>query len=457
MESAPGDPVHRVRAAAWLVAGWTYFGIAILAGLLYSLQFLHMYPFPSVEWLSPGRVRVLHTNGMAFGTLAAGMFGLLEYVIPRLTGRPVLSQRLGWIVFGAWNALILATAVLVLAGYMQGIEWGETPAVLDPFIVAGLVLAAVNFLAPVARSARGPLYVSLWYFAAAFAWTGLNYMAGNFLPQYWVAGTAGASVSSMYIHDLVGLFVTPLGWGLMYYMVPAILKAPVYSHRLSFVGFWSLAFFYPLNSVHHYLLSPIPMWMQRASVVASVAIHLVVYGVVLNFLGILKGRMKQGWDSLPVRWFMVGALFYLFTCVQCAIQVGITMQKTIHFTDWVVGHAHLVMFGVFVFWLFGFTVHLWPRLVGAPETDSSRSSLLRWHFWLTSTGVLAMWIGLSIAGVLQGRSWNGPGPFTDSLAISRPYWLLRTLLGVAIVVGQGLFFLWLARTALAARRREAAA
>jgi cytochrome c oxidase cbb3-type subunit 1 len=403
--------------------------------------------------LSPGRVRVLHTNGVAFGTLAAVMFGLLEYVIPRLTGRPVLCQRIGWAVFAAWNALILATAVLVLGGGMQGIEWGETPAVLDPFILAGLALAAVNFMTPVARSLKGPLYVSLWYFAAAFAWTGLNYFMGNFLPQYWVAGTAGASVTSMYIHDLVGLFVTPLGWGLMYYMVPGILRAPVYSHRLSFLGFWSLAFFYPLNSVHHYMLSPIPMWMQRASVVASVAIHLVVYGVVFNFAGTLKGRFRESWASLPVRWFLVGATFYLLTCIQCAVQVTVTMQKTIHFTDWVVGHAHLVMFGVFVFWLFGFTIHLWPRLVGAPAgEDPARSGLLRWHFWLTSTGVFLMWLGLMIAGLLQGASWRRPGPFTDSIEISHPWWGFRAATGIVLVIGQALFFLWLARTALAGRR-----
>ena len=79
------DPVHRGRAAAWIASGWIYFGIAILAGLLYSLQFVGMYPFPDTEWLSPGRVRVLHTNGVAFGTLAATMFGFdyrIECYVP---------------------------------------------------------------------------------------------------------------------------------------------------------------------------------------------------------------------------------------------------------------------------------------------------------------------------------------------------------------------------------------
>ena len=56
----------------------------------------------------------------------------------------------------------------------------------------------------------------------------------------------------------MGLFVTPLGWGLMYYFVPILLKKPIWSHGLSLVGFWGLAFFYPLNGIHHFLYTPIP-------------------------------------------------------------------------------------------------------------------------------------------------------------------------------------------------------
>ena len=41
-------------------------------------------------------------------------------------------------------------------------------------------------------------------------------------------GAFGA-VGGLFIHDLVGLFVTPLGWGLMYYFVPILLRKPIWS------------------------------------------------------------------------------------------------------------------------------------------------------------------------------------------------------------------------------------
>ena len=57
-------------------------------------------------------------------------------------------------------------------------------------------------------------------------------------------------------------------------------------------------------------------------------------------------------------------VFYFTTCLQCAFQTTLTFQKIIHFTDWVVGHAHLVMLGVFGFWLLGSMVYLLPRVMG---------------------------------------------------------------------------------------------
>ena len=125
---------------------------------------------------------------------------------------------------------------------------------------------AVNFMAPIVRT-RGPLYVTSWYFMAAFVWTFLTYAMGNFLPQYSLAGTSAGAVGGLFIHDLVGLFVTPLGWGLMYYFVPVMLKKPMWSHGLSLVGFWGLAFFYPLNGIHHFLVHADPhvpaVWSHR--------------------------------------------------------------------------------------------------------------------------------------------------------------------------------------------------
>ena len=239
---------------------------------------------------------------------------------------------------------------LPMAVGAEGLEWGETPFWIDPVALLGLALVAINFMVPIAK-AKGPLYVTLWYFMAAFVWTFLTYAMGNFLPEYSLSGVSAGAVSGLFIHDLVGLFVTPLGWGMMYYFVPILLKRPIWSHGLSMVGFWGLAFFYPLQGIHHFLYTPIPMFLQYGAVISTIAVEFVVATVVINFFGTLRGEGRQVVTNLPIRWFYTGMIFYAITCLQCAMQTTLTFQALIHFSDWVVGHAHLVMFGVFSMWL----------------------------------------------------------------------------------------------------------
>ena len=438
------DLVLRSLVRAHLIAGMVALAIGLLAGLAFSFQFIQRYWFPGVELLSPGRVRMVHTNILAYGFIANSFLGGLHWAIPRITGRRVLSRPLSWFIFWAWQAILLASGAGILGGKAQGVEWGETPIFVDPIVVVGLILAAVNFLAPVVRSGGKPIYVSLWYFTAGLVWTVLNYVMGNYVPQFFLPGASGAAVTGLFIHDLVGLFVTPLGWGLLYYFVPVILRKPIWSHAVSLIGFWGLAFFYPLNGVHHYLWSPIPMFAQYGAVVATVGVEIVVTTVFINFIATLRGSGPALVVSLPLRWIYTGIVFYLITCIQCSFQVLLTVQKVIHFSDWVVGHAHLVMFGVFGFWIFGITLELWPRLW---ERHWYSTRLNTWHYWLTAVGTAVMVIDLTAAGLVQGFAWRDLAPWEASLRFSYPFWMTRTVAGVAILAGAILFFYNLWRTA----------
>jgi cytochrome c oxidase cbb3-type subunit 1 len=442
------------RLVRWyFYAAILFLGISMLGGILMAFQLVHWNPFRGVELLSPGRWRMIHTNAIAYGFLANAFLGMLHWVVPRLTLRTVASRVLSYFIFVAWQVIVLATAAGIVIGPTlqaqrwvanaarnwhismslgaQGLEWGETPFWIDPLALLGLALVAINFLTPIAK-AKGPQYVSLWYFMAAFVWTFMVYAMGNFLPEYSLAGTSAGAVGGLFIHDLVGLFVTPLGWGLMYYIVPILLKKPIWSHGLSLVGFWGLAFFYPLQGIHHFLYTPIPMFLQYGAIISTIAVEFVVATVVINFLGTLWGDSRQVGTNLPLRWFYTGMVFYFITCFQCALQVTLTFQKLIHFTDWVVGHAHLVMFGVFSMWLFGFMTYLFPRLFNRPWYSRTLSE---WHFWLSAVGVFVMFLDLGLAGVFQGYFWASLQPWEASVDGSQGFWIVRVFAGLAMFVG----------------------
>ncbi len=447
------DLVNEQLVRWYFWAALTYLGISMTGGLLVALQLTHWNPLSGIEYFSPGRWRMVHTNAIAYGFLANAFLGMLHWTVPRLTLNPVASKPLSYFIFIAWQVVVLSTAVAFVLGPSfqasawvaemseryhvafslgaQGAEWGETPFWIDPVALLGLALVAVNFLTPIAK-AKGPMYVTLWYFMAAFVWTFLTYAMGNFLPEYMLSGTSAGAVSGLFIHDLVGLFVTPLGWGMMYYIVPIILKKPIWSHGLSLVGFWGLAFFYPLQGIHHFLYTPIPMFLQYGAVISTIAVEFVVATVVINFIGTLWGDGRMVKTNLPIRWFYTGMIYYFITCFQCAFQVTLTFQKLIHFTDWVVGHAHLVMFGVFTLWIYGFMTYLIPRLLRRPWYSTA---LCEWHFWLSSVGVLVMFLDLTMAGIFQGHYWASMQPWEVSLTGSQPFWMTRVVAGLMMLGG----------------------
>lgn len=414
---------------------------SMLAGLLMSFQLINHNPLPSIPLLSPGRWRMLHTNAVAYGFLANGFLGALHWAIPRLTLQPVFHRALSWLIFIAWQLVVAATAVGLLMGEAQALEWGETPVWIDPVAQLGVILVAINFMTPIARM-KGPMYVTLWYFMAAFIWTPLVYAMGNFLPQYFVSGSSAGAIGGLFIHDLVGLFVTPLGWGLMYYFVPILTKKPIWSHGLSLVGFWGLAFFYPLQGIHHFLYTPIPMFLQYGAVVSTIAVELVVATVVINFFGSIWGNAGIVRTNMPVRWFYTGMVHYFLTCLQCAFQVTLTFQKIIHFSDWVVGHAHLVMFGVFTMWIMGIMTYLFPRIIGR---DWASHRLCEYHYWMSTVGIFVMASDLILLGLFQGWSWAALEPWDASVEFSYPFWVLRVVAGISMFGGLCAFLLniWL--------------
>jgi cytochrome c oxidase cbb3-type subunit 1 len=436
------------RLVFWyFVMALVFMFASMLGGLLMGAQLSRINPLRGIELLSPGRWRMIHTNAIAYGFIANAFLGALHWAVPRLTLKPVYRRSLSYAIFFAWQAVVLATAIGILLGQAQALEWGETPVWIDPIALAGLLLVAFNFMSPIAQT-RGPLYVTLWYFLAAFVWTFLTYAMGNFLPQYFVSGTSAGAVGGLFIHDLVGLFVTPLGWGMMYYFVPILLKKPIWSHGLSLVGFWGLAFFYPLTGIHHFLYTPIPMFLQYGAVISTIAVEMVVVTVIVNFFATIRGSTQALVTNLPIRWFYTGMVMYFLTCLQCAFQTTLTFQALIHFTDWVVGHAHMVMFGVFGMWLLGVMTYLIPRVL---RTAWYSERLLEWHYWLSTVGIALMSFDLIVLGLFQGLSWAALAPWDASIDVSIPFWAVRLVAGVLMLAGFLVFVVNIVGTYVSAR------
>src|SRR5699024_4749499 len=145
------------------------------------------------------------------------------------------------------------------------------------------------------------------------------------------------------------------------------------SHFMSLIGFWGLVYFYPLNGIHHYTFSPIPMHAQTSAIAASVAMGLTVVIVVTNLYASLRGSARMVVTYLPLRFVWLSLLFYILVSLQGAYQAGMPVQEVIHFTDWVIAHSHMAMAGFATFMVFGGILHFWPMVSGRVPDPTLRS------------------------------------------------------------------------------------
>ena len=405
--------------------------LAVTFGIVASLQFF--LPELTSEIASWGRLRFAHTQGIMLGWLGNAFIAFLYLAVPVLSGRPVTSEKLGWFLFGLWNfGVLLPGWLLVLNGYSQPLEWAEFPLLVDAVMIGGLTLAAIQFLPPFFRRGFENLYVSSWYIIGGLVFSLMSFPMGNIVPEF-IPGAAGAAFSGLWIHDAVGLFVTPMALAILYYVIPASMGRPVFSHFLSMLGFWGLFFLYPLNGTHHYIYSVIPMATQTIAILASTLLGLVVVVVVSNLMLSQRGA---GWlaKDPTLRFASTSVLFYLIVSLQGSAQANMGFSETIHFTDYVIGHSHLAMLGFATFASIAGLLHAWQKMTDAPY----HAGAINAAYWLTTIGIVVMVSDLTLAGLAQGDLWKSGAPWVVSLRASEPYWVIRTLSAIPVTAGFGL-------------------
>ncbi len=405
--------------------------LSAVFGTIVSLK-LHSPDIAGSEpWLTWGRLRYNHTQGIFFGWLGNAFLMFLYYAVPKLAARPILNKHLGWCIFAVWNlAVVLPGWLLVSAGISQPLEWAEFPLVVDCMVELALLLSVAQFVVPLLQKKLSKLYVSGWYIIGSLIFTALAYPVGNIVPEL-VPGAQGAAFSGLWIHDAIGLYVTPLALSMAFLVVPLATRRPIYSHFLSMLGFWLLFFVYPLNGTHHYVFSAIPMEAQKGAIIASVYLGMDVILVVTNLLVSMRGAGQALKENLPLRFVWAGTIMYLVVSLQGSLQALMPVNKLVHFSDWVIGHSHLAMLGFATFTAIGGMTHVWQNLPGVKYNKRA----LAWCYWLLLTGLIGMVTLLSIAGLVEAHLWQSALPWIDSVRTAHPYWSARTHVAGVLLAG----------------------
>ncbi|MCX7613213.1 MAG: cbb3-type cytochrome c oxidase subunit I [Caldimicrobium sp.] len=425
--------------------------VGILIGLWISIQM--WLPETNVApYFTFGRLRAVHTNGLAFGLGVGAIFGITYYITMRLCKRPLLFPRLARAQLYIFNIAIALAALSLLAGATQSLEYAELEWPLDIGVVILWVMFAINIFGTIFTRREPQMYVSLWYIVATVIAVAILYIINNLaIPAGWLksyhlfAGVNSANVEWWYGHNAVGfVFTTPI-LAMFYYFLPKSTGLPIYSHRLSIISFWSLVFAYLWTGAHHLVYTPLPDWIQTLGIVFTMFLIAPSWGSVINGYYTVGQDWEKAKNNYLTKFFLLAITFYGLQTVQGPTQSLRVVSSLIHYTDWVIGHVHMGTMGWVTLTVVACIYYMIPKIY---RTEIYSVKIANLHFWFVLVGQLLFSITMWITGIQQGALQKAVNPdgslkytMIEIIAKNYPYWQMRTIAGVIFTIGM-LFFLY---------------
>jgi cytochrome c oxidase subunit 1 len=475
-----------ILAHFWLAFG--VFGLALMLGAwqMFIRSPLHNW-LSDPEWYYRSLTAHGTVMGYVFPTLVAMGFG---YAI----SESALEQRLvgvRWAWAGFWLIVVgsVMAMVPVALGRASVLYTFYPPLIGSPFYYIGVVLVVVGSWVWVAlmsinlavwKRAHPGAPVPLAMFANVagsylWAWTAVGAALELLLQIIPVAlglkTTIDAGLARVFfswtLHAIVYFWLIPT-YIAYYAIVPRAIGGKVYSDtmaRIAFILFLVVAM--PIG-IHHTFGDPqvgagfkfihsaftalvsVPTLITVFTICASVEIAARLRG----------GRGPFGWiRTLP--WDNPIMLAVAFSFIMLGfggaggiINMSYQLDSSIHNTQWITGHFHLIFGGAIVIMYFVITYDLWPHLTGRALADLR---LVRTQLWLWFVGMIVTTFPWHYVGILGMPRRMAYFDFTDPALSAEALPVTLSVIGAAILLVSGLLFLAILARSEATPRIEAGA
>ncbi len=446
-----------VRAFAIATVLWGVVGMTV--GLLAAVQLFMPAMNLDLAFTTFGRIRPLHTNAVIFAFVGNGMFMGIYYSLQRLCKARMFSDKLSWLNFWGWNAIIVGAALTLPLGITTSKEYAELEWPIDIAIALIWVVFTINLLGTIIKRRERHMYVAIWFYIATAVTVAVLHIFNSLevpvsmTKSYSIyAGVQDALVQWWYAHNAVAFFLTTPYLGLMYYFLPKAANRPVFSYRLSIIHFWALIFLYIWAGPHHLLFTALPDWAQTLGMVFSVMLVAPSWGGMLNGLLTLRGAWDKVRQDPMLKFMVVAVTAYGMSTLEGPLLSIKSVNSLSHYTDWTIAHVHTGALGWNGFLTFSMLYWLFPKLY---NTKLWSTKLANYHFWIGLLGIALYAVPMYWAGWTQGLMWK---EFTDEGFMAYPNFLetvtqlipmyqLRAVGGTIYLVGMFLMAYNLFKTA----------
>jgi cytochrome c oxidase subunit I len=417
-----------ILAHLWLA--FAVFGVAIVLGAwqMFVRSPLHTW-ISDPEWYYRSVTAHGTIMGYVFPTLIAMGFG---YAITESSlGQPLIGQRWAWAGFGLVFIGAVTAIVPVAVGRATVLYTFYPPLIGNAFYYIGVVLVVVGSW----------IWVALM-FVNLRAWKKANpgrpvplpmfaNVAGSYLWAWTAVGAAlellfqiipvALGLTSMInvglarvffswtLHAIVYFWLVPT-YIAYYTILPRAIGGKIYSDammRLAFITFLVVAM--PIG-LHHTFGDPqvgAGFKFIHSTFTALVALPTLITVFTICASVEVAGRLRGGRGLLgwlaALPWNNPIMLASAFSFVMLGfggagglINMSYQLDATVHNTQWVTGHFHLIYGGAIVIMYFAIAYDLWPHLTGRALADFG---LMRAQLWLWFIGIMVTtfpwhWVGI---------------------------------------------------------------
>jgi len=467
---------------------WVAF-IAFFAAILLG-EWQMFLRSPLSEWINNPehyyRSVTAHGTVMAYvlPTLVAMGFG---YALAELTlKRPLHGMR--W----AWAGFWLVIAGTVLAALTMGLGKASVlytfypPMIASPMYYIGVVLVVAGSWIWVAlmsinlhrwkKDNPGATVPLAMYgnVAGAYLWAWTSIGAASELLLLVLPASLGLTdtinaglarvLFSWTLHAIVYFWLVP-AYIAFYTLVPRAIGGRLYSDMMGRVAFALFLVFSMPIGIHHLFADPqvgAGFKFVHAAMTAMVSVPtlLTVFTIVasVEIAGRLRGGQGLfGWiGALPWQEPMMLAVTFSFIMLGFGgagglVNMSYQLNETIHNTQWVTGHFHLIFAGAIVIMYFMVAYELWPQLTGCAPL---RAGLQRLQLWLWFAGMMVLTMPWHLVGLLGAPrrmayyDYSHPDLHPQAWTVT-----MSTAGGLLLVLSAALFIYILA----SARRQDTAA
>ncbi len=152
----------------------------------------------------------------------------------------------------------------------------------------------------------------------------------------------------------------------------------------------------------------------------------------INIWYTVKGKLGEIHADIGAKFIFTGTIFYFFVNIQGSMMALPHVQRITHFNNWVVGHAHIGVFGFAGLTALGGFYFILPRMTGKPLYSRFLADV---QYWLVLIGITGFLIVLTTVGLIQGNAWYNGETVYRTLPEIQPYYVVRASLGTFIMIG----------------------